>query len=120
MGPVMCGDIREAPFQIDANIGFSAAVNEMLLQSQNDDVFILPAVPDKWKSGRISGILARGNISCSIEWDESGGTVCMFSNVKDQRKKAVIGGKYVFEGGSRQTEVYLEKAKEYTLRFIRA
>ena len=120
MGPVMCGDIREAPFQIDANIGFSAAVNEMLLQSQNDDIFILPALPDKWKRGKISGILARGNISCNIEWDDKGGTVYMFSNVKDQKKKAVIGSKYVFEDGNRETEVRLERTKGYILRFIKA
>ena len=64
-------DMAWAPFQIDANMGWSAAVQEMLLQSEPSRVCVLPALPDHWSRGSVSGLVARGNIQVSIEWDLS-------------------------------------------------
>lgn len=56
------------PFQIDGNFGVLSGICEMLLQSDGDTVYLLPALPDKWKNGSIKGICARGNVTVDIEW----------------------------------------------------
>ena len=56
------------PFQIDGNFGFAAAVLEMLIQYEGDKIFLLPALPDEWTDGRISGLKAPGGITIGFKW----------------------------------------------------
>ncbi len=56
------------PFQIDGNFGLVAGVCEMLLQSHNGYIHLLPALPDSWREGEIEGMLARGNFEISMKW----------------------------------------------------
>lgn len=58
------------PFQIDGNFALTAGVAEMLLQSHLDCIDLLPALPDAWKCGQVSGLVARGNLHISMCWEK--------------------------------------------------
>ena len=75
------------PYQIDGNFGYTAGVAEALLQSHDGVITILPALPEKWTKGEISGLKARGNITVSIRW-ENGKAEAWLSS--DTEKKVTV------------------------------
>jgi len=59
------------PFQIDGNFGCTSGITEMLLQTQNGFIDVLPALPDEWKNGKISGLKTYGGFEIDIIWENN-------------------------------------------------
>ncbi len=95
------------PFQLDGNMGSTAGMAEMLLQSHTDVIELLPALPDVWKDGSVAGLKARGNFEIQMDWKAHqliGGQI--LSN---------NGGKCVVKYKDRQIELETEPGKSYAL-----
>ncbi|MBQ6898036.1 MAG: glycoside hydrolase family 95 protein [Clostridia bacterium] len=94
------------PFQIDGNFGFSAGVAEMLLQSHEGFIEVLPALPSAWKNGSFRGLTARGGFSVDAEWEDGRAT-----NIS---VKSLSGEKLRIKTENGIVEKDTEKGKVYT------
>lgn len=81
------------PFQIDGNFGGAAAVVEMLLQSTEDEIYLLPALPEAWESGEVKGICARGGFVVDMKWDGSKLKEALITSKTDADCKLNYNGK---------------------------
>jgi len=96
-----------APFQIDGNFGATSGIAEMLLQSHTGYIAPLPALPDAWKDGQVSGLVARGNFEVSMKWKDKnlqslsflsnvgGDLVVDYPNIEASQVKVKVNGKSV-------------------------
>ena len=80
------------PFQIDGNFGGTAGVCEMLMQSGDGKIELLPALPEQWKDGAISGVCARGGFEVSFEWKDGKVRQCQIKSQKNSTVTLLYNG----------------------------
>lgn len=96
------------PFQIDGNFGGTAGVCEMLMQSDGETIELLPALPDTWTDGKISGLKARGNYTVDIVWKSR--------QVKEARITSHLGGTLTVIYNGKKRTLTFKKGKTIKLK----
>ncbi len=91
------------PFQIDGNFGGTAGIAEMILQSQNGEINILPAIPSSWPEGSVHGLRARGACTVNIDW--KGGLLSKLAITSDK------GGSYTLKYKNASRKIQLKAGK---------
>ena len=100
------------PFQIDGNFGGAAGIAEMLLQSHNGVIRLLPALPDSWPEGSVTGLRARGGVELSIDW--KGGKLTRVT------LRSQIGGPCKIRYGRKEVEINARPGSSYRLNHLLA
>ncbi len=79
------------PFQIDGNFGGTSGMTEMILQSRNDQILLLPALPSAWPTGRLTGLRARGAVTVDVAWARGKLDSATFMSAADGRHHVRYG-----------------------------
>ena len=80
-------------FQIDGNFGFTAGISEMLLQSHDGFIEVLPTLPSEWKNGSFKGLCARGGFTVDAQWNDGKVTKVTVHNNSGEACELRFGGR---------------------------
>ncbi|MFA5302835.1 MAG: glycoside hydrolase family 95-like protein, partial [Bacteroidales bacterium] len=97
------------PFQIDGNFGGASGITEMLLQSHQGTINLLPAIPDAWSGGLFRGMKVQGNAEISCRWKNG--------KVRKVILESAGGGTYELEANGERVSVTLSPGEKIRLRF---
>ncbi len=92
-------------FQIDGNLGAAAAIAEMLVQSDQDRVKLLPALPGKWSKGKVKGLRVAGGAEIALSWENGKLTECTVVSPRDMDME--------FQYGTETTRCALKAGNSY-------
>lgn len=117
------------PFQIDGNFGVMAGVAEMLLQSHEDHIAVLPALPKAWHTGSFDGLVARGNFPLSAKWEKmrltdltvtarSGGTCRLKAQGIDKAHVVDADGNHVRSSMARDGVLAFDTQRNQTVHIV--
>ncbi|MDD4499923.1 MAG: glycoside hydrolase family 95 protein, partial [Bacteroidales bacterium] len=97
------------PFQIDGNFGGASGIGEMLLQSHQGTIRLLPAIPEAWSGGLFRGMKVQGNATVSCRWKNG--------QVRKMILESAQGGTYELEANGERVKVTLTPGERIRLRF---
>ena len=86
------------PFQIDGNFGGTSGMTEMILQSRNDQIYLLPALPTVWPTGHVTGLRARGAVVVDVRWAGGKLAEAVLTAKADSRHTVAYAGSIVAIG----------------------